>query len=566
VRRKIPTIALASALLIAMSACIDFNNIYRSAGLTVNAPDSTLIVLDNYTSFGLSGSCQTGSNVQISDDQGILNTTVECTNGSWTASLDFSSHSDGTIVVTVGSSISVTLTRRVEVCLNWDNVSDFAVAGAAGTIGDPFYICNETHFHNITGNDGYFEILNNIEFTAPVTPQNPNATDIVEGNNLTLRGATFSGNSDMGFFWLGGSAVVRNLRIADTTFTHSGAAGDDYTIGVVAHFMGGPSSIENVFVESSVTINTGNNTSGDGVGGVVGHIGGGANTVSNATFEGTIISEFRSNIGGIVGTMDVAGTIEDSTVSGSITGYRNTGGAVGSMTSAGTIRRVTVSGDIDITQASYFDIGGVVGAMNGATIEDCNFSGTITVTPAGQLIGGILGVVTGGGGTIQRSVFSGTLDAPNSDVVGGVVARDNSNSIVIDQVASRGTINCDSFCAGVFPDSQVTMVDVYSTTTLTATGGAAYGIYSEGAAAGCTRCFGGGVVDDGGGTGVTGTPDSTGVTNLFVITGISATDGPATGALTDAQARVLSNFTGFEASGNWKIDTSISPYPVLDFE
>lgn len=170
----------------------------------------------------------------------------------------------------------------------------------------------------------------------------------------------------------------------------------------------------------------------------------------NHTISGMTIENAES-YSGLFG--NVTGTVRDFTVTGSITitgdeTVSRVGGAVGSLGTAsagGTVSGV-ISG-VDITVSAGNDhIGGVVGSMpqnSSPTVENCIYTGKITVTVAAGSVAGIVGYIRTG--TIQNCANQGSIsvDVGGTGSVGGILGYCNNGGIYIRNCYNTGTISAD---------------------------------------------------------------------------------------------------------------------------
>ena len=124
------------------------------------------------------------------------------------------------------------------------------------------------------------------------------------------------------------------------------------------------------------------------------------------------------------------------------------GGAVGSLGTAsagGTVSGV-ISG-VDITVSAGNDhIGGVVGSMpenSSPTVENCIYTGKITVTVAAGSVAGIVGYIRTG--TIQNCANQGSIsvDVGGTGSVGGILGYCNNGGIYIRNCYNTGAISAD---------------------------------------------------------------------------------------------------------------------------
>lgn len=250
---------------------------------------------------------------------------------------------------------------------------------------------------------------------------------------------------------LGGNAREATIENCTVNVTVSNPMGDGVnrtaTGGVVGKTMGSAVKIKNCVVRGIVEITKGvNNTytggivgwqvdagseitgcevyaavksAGERVGGIVGHYQGG--TLSGCKFYGEVNAASRL-AGGIAGITSSASIIENCLSSGKIVCKNNVGGIVGMNENPLTIRCCESSSTIEINVNGVDGVGGVLGlASNGKTVivEDCIFSGNMNA-PTGQRVGGIVGDL-GTGSSVRRCYVSGNITGWAG--VGGIVGR-----------------------------------------------------------------------------------------------------------------------------------------------
>ena len=166
-------------------------------------------------------------------------------------------------------------------------------------------------------------------------------------------------------------------------------------------------------------------------------------TISGMTIENA------ESYSGLFG--NVTGTVKNFTVTGSITitgdeTVARVGGAVGSLGTAsagGTVSGVTSGVDITVS-AGNDHIGGVVGSMpenSSPTVENCIYTGKITVTAAAGSVAGIVGYIRTG--TIQNCANQGSIsvDVGGTGSVGGILGYCNNKSIKITACYNTGIIS-----------------------------------------------------------------------------------------------------------------------------
>ena len=184
---------------------------------------------------------------------------------------------------------------------------------------------------------------------------------------------------------------------------------------------------------------------------------GNGSTAYTGTFDGQghtisgMTIENAASYSGLFG--NVTGTVKNFTVTGSITitgdeTVAKVGGAVGSLGTAsagGTVSGV-ISG-VDITVSAGNDhIGGVVGSMpenSSPTVENCIYTGKITVTVAAGSVAGIVGYIRTG--TIQNCANQGSIsvDVGGTGSVGGILSYCNNGRIYIRNCYNTGAISAD---------------------------------------------------------------------------------------------------------------------------
>ena len=168
-------------------------------------------------------------------------------------------------------------------------------------------------------------------------------------------------------------------------------------------------------------------------------------TISGMTIENA------ESYSGLFG--NVTGTVKNFTVTGSITitgdeTVARVGGAVGSLGTAsagGTVSGVTSGVDITVS-AGNDHIGGVVGSMpenSSPTVENCIYTGKITVTAAAGSVAGIVGYIRTG--TIQNCANQGSIsvDVGGTGSVGGILGYCNNGGIYIRNCYNTGAISAD---------------------------------------------------------------------------------------------------------------------------
>ena len=290
------------------------------------------------------------------------------------------------------------------------------------------------------------------------------------------------------------------------------------------------------------------------VGGVVGYNGG---NVINCTFSGSVSGV--SSVGGVVG--DNRGTVENCYNIGSVTGpdnvnsetIVNVGGVVGSnsFTVTNCYNTGSVTGPVSVNGKTTVNVGGVVG-YNGGTVENCYNTGTVTGPDSvnGETIVNVGGVVGwNSSGTVENCYNTGTVTGP--------VSASGNNSVRVGGVVG-------------YNSSSSIVTNCYNTGTVTVTGtddyvggvvgynnagGSVTGCYNTGSVSG-TDDYVGGVVGYNGGT----------VTDCYFLTGTAGKgigdEGDATGATVVDNLTDQKQFEGWDFTDIWRISQSLG-FPVL---
>ena len=139
-------------------------------------------------------------------------------------------------------------------------------------------------------------------------------------------------------------------------------------------------------------------------------------TIRNLNVSGTVSCGTKNYIGGIVGKVQ-AGTIENCSFSGSVTGGGHTGGIAGGLNS----NDVTISGCVNAADVTGTTAGGILGHWkNTAAIRDCYNTGSVT---GSAKAGGIVGQLQKG--SIENCYSIGDIGGKASQK-GGIFAFSNA--------------------------------------------------------------------------------------------------------------------------------------------
>ena len=254
---------------------------------------------------------------------------------------------------------------------------------------------------------------------------------VFDGNNHTISGFKVSGASYQGVFgYLGTTAVVKNLKVANASVTSSGSYG-----GVVVGQNNG-GTIDNCQVTDAVVSSTG----GSFKGGVAGQSSG---TVKNTTFTGTITTS-ASAVGSIVGqntgkiySCYSSGTIVSNTLSSTSTHLGGIAAISLSLSTEPEIADCYFYGTI--TGGSQNNCGGIVGSSSRTAISDCFSAAYISGKDGSSYSGGIAGSIDSG--SIKNCYSASTIYNEDSQNVGGIIGYlGNRDKVTVENVLVYGAI------------------------------------------------------------------------------------------------------------------------------
>jgi len=248
-------------------------------------------------------------------------------------------------------------------------------AGGAGTIGDPYQICNLEQLDNIRNNlNSNYQLISNIDASETVSQNGglgwlpiPNFNGSLDGQGFVVKDLFINrpSTNDVGFLArINATGKVSNIAIVEADITGATRTGI-----LVGYWNSGQAGISMSGVYTTGTVN-----GAADVGGLIGRFLSSGATLLNAHSDATVVGS-GNNVGGLIGYFnDVAGddqgNIKKVYASGNVTGQNNVGGLVGSML-IGTL-------DVYVLEDAY-SLGNVVGA---------------------DIVAGLAGNVTLGGGSV----------------------------------------------------------------------------------------------------------------------------------------------------------------------
>ena len=269
--------------------------------------------------------------------------------------------------------------------------------------------------------------------------------------------------------------------------------------------------------------------------------------------------------GSFSGSFDGAGyTISNLNIPGS-SDYQ---GLFGIVVTGGYIHDLILE---DVNVSGDDNVGGFVGYIGGATIQDCSVSGTVTGGTTSDYIGGFVGYISSSGADIDNCISTVTVNtAGASSEAGGFVGFMGAGTI--DKSYSTGDVNCTgagSVQAGGFVGLFVgTIQNCYATGDVTTAGGFVAGFVSRisGAGSSVINCYSVGAVSGGTAKGLNNNNAGT-ITSSYYdsdTSGLSDT-GSGTPQTTKEMKQELT-FTDWDyASPVWYIIERIT-YPTFTFQ
>lgn len=253
--------------------------------------------------------------------------------------------------------------------------------------------------------------------------------------------ATISGTYQNG-------GIVANIGSNGGTISNChnyGTVSGTYSIGgIVGIVQSANGKVENCVNSGTVS------GSGDDIGGIAGKMI--AGTISGTTTNsGTVTSSGGEHIGGIVGLAQNAQITGTITNNGAVTANSSNrvGGVVGYMLNSGTLAGASNTQSV----SGAGNVGGIVGVLEGATIDGATNSGTVTAT--GNNVGGVVGWVVNGA-TIKGNLDN-SKNVKGKDNVGGIVGY-NQGSVQQGSytVKDNCTISGNSSIGGIVGYSDTT--------------------------------------------------------------------------------------------------------------
>ena len=330
------------------------------------------IVLTDYTE-GLVSVRLTGLSTE-GDNPDIITPYSKGSN-TYTAIVAPQSVAAGTAFITCTFTNGKTFVYKMKNATDWQAGSEYTYTVSLAAAKDPGYTIESDGSYTVTSADGLMnvaELVNGGKSDINITLN----TDIdLTGKDWTPIGTDYD-NSYKGTFDGGGHTIT------GLTFTTN----DEYA-GLFG-WLNRAGTVKNVVMEG-VQI-TSNQIYGGSIGGVAGYSWG---TIENCSVSGSVSGTVY--VGGVVGAQ-IDGSITGCSSSATVKGMVDVGGVAGQTNSSATLTACYATGNVIIEMAPNKNIagGGLVGMNAGSSLLACYATGNVTSTGSSTgyvLIGGFLG-------------------------------------------------------------------------------------------------------------------------------------------------------------------------------
>ena len=310
----------------------------------------------------------------------------------------------GTAFITCAFTNGKSFAYKMQSDTHWQAGEEYTYTVSLAAAKDPGYTVSEDgktyEVYNAEGLKNIAELVNeewklgiNITLTADIDLKGIDWTPIGKDNNKAYTG-TFDG----------GGKTITGLTVT----------GSNKYAGLFGR-IGSGGTVKNVVLEG-VQI-TSDNSSGY-AGGVAGNSFGG--TIENCSVSGSVSGSF--SVGGVVG-YQFGGSITGCSSSASVKGTQRAGGVAGTTNSGATLTACYATGDVTVKNdgTSYAWAGGIVGTNGGNSILACYAAGNVSGKGSGTIYVG--GVVGENYATVTACYWSGLPDNDN----GGATKVDGTN-------------------------------------------------------------------------------------------------------------------------------------------
>lgn len=310
----------------------------------------------------------------------------------------------GTAFITCAFTNGKSFAYKMQSDTHWQAGEEYTYTVSLAAAKDPGYTVSEDgktyEVYNAEGLKNIAELVNeewklgiNITLTADIDLKGIDWTPIGKDNNKAYTG-TFDG----------GGKTITGLTVT----------GSNKYAGLFGR-IGSGGTVKNVVLEG-VQI-TSDNSSGY-AGGVAGNSFGG--TIENCSVSGSVSGSF--SVGGVVG-YQFGSSITGCSSSASVKGTQRAGGVAGTTNSGATLTACYATGDVTVENdgTSYAWAGGIVGTNGGNSILACYAAGNVSGKGSGTIYVG--GVVGENYATVTACYWSGLPDNDN----GGATKVDGTN-------------------------------------------------------------------------------------------------------------------------------------------
>ena len=287
-------------------------------------------------------------------------------------------------------------------------------AGGSGIEGDPWLIATAQQmvYMNedlVNGEMKYFKLIDDIDMTGiEWDPANAVAVDgkfdkgvNFDGDNHTISNLDCDAAAYPSLFGVL-YGTVKNLTIDGAYIHGSGKA------GVLGGYLSTSTYTANV---SNVTIKNSTVITDNYAGALGGQVGAAGSVFSNCKIIDTNVESYAGDVGGLLGLVGKAATIEGCSVTGGTikAKARYAGGLIGALSNAASTIKNCFTKDVTVNSTSD-RVGGLIGELPAsAVVSNCyaeNVSATGTIN-----IGGLIGVCYG---KVSDCYSSGTLSSSNT--------------------------------------------------------------------------------------------------------------------------------------------------------
>jgi hypothetical protein len=373
-----------------------------------------------------------------------------------------------------------------------------AFAGGAGTSASPYQISTCAELLKIDDTvanlSKAYEFSNNVDCSSdtvvPLANGSTYFSGVLNGNNFSLAGLNITCTTGWGcalFLAVSGTPEIKNLTVVSPSINSTGHSTNVLTAALVA-YSGSTSNptFSNITISGGLIDAGVQKTSGSAA----------AGSIAGSIYRGTVTDSTSSAtvrggryVGGLVGllgdqnTTCTAGSplLSGSSYSGNVSGSSYVGGLVGEFGPnrgkdiceiRNSFNSGTVTGTVGGTATTCSIIGGIVGQLWEATVEDSYNTGEIDgATNTCDDIGGVVGWARGNAlsnsafesPTLQRLYSTGSVSGRSR--IGGIVGTCDRGELLVSH--STGAItSTGSYAGGLAGWSSCLTSDSYSRSTV----------------------------------------------------------------------------------------------------